>query len=110
MSTRYTVEENSDGTAIVKLAEPVQFQGAPLSRLTIPRITGKHMRNADWQYGHQNFSIGQVVRFANAVVLPAGVIDELDAALATELAVEVVLHMGKASRVTGAEPSSTSPS
>ena len=101
---RYSVEANSDGTAIVKLARPVTWKGEALSRLTIPRITGKHMRHATWEYGSQ-ISVGQLVDFAARVVEPLGVVDELDADIARDIGMEVVLHLGKASRVAGGAPS-----
>lgn len=103
---RFAVEHNSDGTAIVKLTAPVKFQGEERSRLTVPRITGKHMRRAPWGLGRE-YTIGELCEWAAHVVEPIGVFDELDGDIARDLAVEVVLLLGKASRETGAAPSAT---
>ena len=86
----YTIEENGDGSAVVKLAQPVLFQREQLTRLTIPRITGRHMRAARWRVSGAS-TMGDAVSFAASLIEPVGVVDELDGALAAQLAVEVAL-------------------
>lgn len=102
---RYTIEENADGSAIVKLQKPVMLDGQPLDRLTVPALRGKHMRHASWAYGSVP-TMGQVIGFAAEVVLPRGALDELEAHVARDLAVEVTLLLGK-SQATGEAPSPT---
>lgn len=93
---------NADGVVIVKLSSPVKFGGEQLTRLTIPRLTGRHMRKAQWEYGVP-LTTGLIVDFAAYVVEPIGVLDELDAIVARDVAVEVFSLLGK-SQATGAEP------
>lgn len=101
---RYTIERNQDGSSIVKLREPVQFNGESQSRLTIPRVTGRHMRAAEWSLGASP-TLGQTLAWAASIVIPAGILDELDGVLARDIATEVALMLvGKPPR-TGAEPS-----
>lgn len=102
----YTLEVNADGSCIVKLADPVMWQGEPISRLTIPRITGKHMRHASWAMTGGS-TLGDAVTFAAAIVQPIGVIDELPGGVASLIAVEVALLLGKSRRPTGAGRSPT---
>jgi hypothetical protein len=95
-------ETNADGSVIVKLAKPVRWKGEELTRLTIPRITGRHMKHAPWEFG-QPLTTGMIVEFAAQVVEPLGVLDELDAVVARDVSVEVFATLGK-SQVTGAAP------
>jgi hypothetical protein len=108
--SRYTIERNNDGSAIVKLRDPVVFdtgRGADtIGRLTIPRVTGRHMRAATWPLG-QSPTLGQTLAWANAIVEPVGIVDELDAQLARDIATEVALMLVGKRPKTGAEPSPT---
>lgn len=105
MSARYTLEENEDGSAIVKLAQPVKLGNELVSRLTIPAITGKHMRACPWRFG-ETVSIGGAVDFAASLIEPAGIVDVLPAILARDLGGEVLELMGKF--LTTGEPASPS--
>ena len=90
----YTLEQNADGSAVVKLRDPVQWEGDALTRLTIPAVTGKHMRACPWSYGDRP-NVGQLVSFAAEVIEPRGVVDALPALIARDLGVEVMLALGK---------------
>lgn len=103
----YTVDRNSDGALILKLAQPVQLNGELVSRLTIPALTGRHMRACPWTWGERP-TVGRLVRFAASIVEPRGVVDVLPAILARDVGVEVMLALGKSLAPTGEEPSSTS--
>lgn len=100
----YTLETNADGSAVVKLREPVKWKDEPLARLFIPRVTGRHMQAATWRL-FEVPTLGQVMAWANGVVEPVGVLDELDAVLARDLATEVALILAGKSQATGARPS-----
>jgi hypothetical protein len=98
----FLVEYNADGSAILKLRDPVRFEGAEVERLTVPRVTGRHLRAAPFLLDGSAATLGQIVTFANEVVVPAGVLDELDAQVARDVATEVVALMaGKKTRATG---------
>ncbi len=94
---RYRLEENADGSAVVHLTQPVKYDGELHDRIFIPQLTGRHMRNAGWSYG-EKLQVGQVVSFAAAIAEPRGIIDELPAALARDVAVEVVMMLGKSQK------------
>lgn len=98
---RYDLVENADGSAVVKLHDPVRFNGEDIGRLTIPRICGRHMRSANWNL-FERPTLGQAMAWANDIVEPVGVLDELEANLARDLAMEVSLILVKKSRSTGA--------
>lgn len=99
----FELEHNADGTVIVKLREPFRFKGEMLQRLTIPRLTGRHMRLAPWAVG-ETFTVGEIAEFAAKVIEPAGAFDELDAIVAKDVCLEVIFAMGKHRR-TGEPPS-----
>lgn len=101
----FRVEHNADGSAIVKLEHPIQWKGEPLERLTIPRITGRVLRRAQWSL-ERGANLGDVVGFASDVVEPIGCVDELDAFVARGVALEVMVCLGK-SRRAGAARSPT---
>jgi len=105
---RYTVEHNGDGSAVVRLREPIKFTDKTgrtdqLSRLTIPRICGRHMRSATWNL-FERPTLGQAMAWAADIVEPVGVLDELEANLARDIAMEVSLILVKKSRSTGEAP------
>lgn len=100
-----TVEHNKDGSSIVRLSEPVTVGNEELTRVTIPALRGKHMRLAPWPLGRP-MTVGELIDFAARVVEPLGVVDELTAADARDVAVEVMLKLGK-SPPTGEAPSPT---
>jgi len=101
----YTVERNQDGSLVLKLARPVRLAGEEVSRLTIPALTGKHMKRCPWTWGERP-TVGKLVRFAAVVVEPAGIVDELPAVIARDVGVEVMLALGKSLSI-GEEPSPT---
>jgi hypothetical protein len=103
---QYTLETNADGSAVVRLRDPVRFGGQQLTRLTIPQITGRHMRACTWGLFDRP-TLGQVMAWASDVVEPQGVLDELDANLARDLATEVALILVGKSLPTGALQSRT---
>lgn len=94
----FTVEENADGSAIVKLRDPVMFQGESLTRLTIPRLTGRHMRRAGWIIG-EKIAVGRLVEFAAEIIEPVGVVDELPGPIALNLGSEVIVLLGKSGQI-----------
>lgn len=103
----YTVDRNADGSSVLKLARPVQFNGEAVSRLTIPALTGRHMRACPWTWGERP-TVGRLVRFAAAVVEPRGIVDVLPAVIARDVGVEVMLALGKSLTPPGEAPSPTS--
>jgi hypothetical protein len=90
----FTVEWNADGSAIVKLRVPFRYDGEERARLTIPALTGKHMRACAWSIAERP-TVGQLVEFASAVIEPVGIVDALPAAVARDLSVEVLVSVGK---------------
>lgn len=101
---RYTLEQNADGSAVVRLRDPVRYRDQELTRLTIPVITGRHMRAASWQL-FEKPTLGQVMAWSSGVVQPDGVLDEMEANLARDIATEVAVILIKKSLPTGAPPS-----
>lgn len=67
-----SIEKNADGSAIVKLSEPVTVRGEELSRVTIPRLKGKHLFGAP-----PLTSIGMVLEWASKIVEPRGALEEM---------------------------------
>jgi hypothetical protein len=96
-------DENKDGTMIVTLDAPVVLGGEEISRLSVPKLRGKHLRNAPWGLTG-NATLGQLCEFAASIVLPEGAFDELDATDARDVALHVGGMLGKR-RATGDEPS-----
>jgi hypothetical protein len=90
----YTIDQNSDGSVVVKLRRPVRFNGEDYTRLTIPALTGRHMRACPYSLGERPV-LGELVTFAQAVIEPVGVVDVLPAAIARDLGVEVMMSVGK---------------
>jgi hypothetical protein len=93
----YTIEHNQDGSAVVKLRDVVRYQGEDHTRLTIPAMTGKHMRRAAWSV-NEGATVGDIITFANEVVIPAGIVDEMPAWLARDVSNEVITCLGKGRR------------
>jgi hypothetical protein len=91
----YRVEHNADGSAIIKLERAVKVGDTEITRLTIPRITGRHLRKAQWTFGSGGMQLGALIAFTADVVLPAGAVDELDAVMARNVATEVLNLVGK---------------
>jgi hypothetical protein len=103
---RLTAETNADGSVILKLAHPVNFEGRPVSRLTIPALTGKHLKLARWGWSDR-VDMGRCAEWAAQIVEPQGIFDGLPIGVAQQVSGEVLLQLGK-SLATGAEPSSAS--
>lgn len=66
------IVENADGTLIVKLLEPITFDGTELSRVTIQRVKVRHARAT-------RHAERETEAYAEQLLLPAGVLDELAA-------------------------------
>src|SRR3982751_4983643 len=94
LAAPYTIEHNRDGSATVRLRDGVRLGGETHERLTIPALTGKHMRKAAWSVS-DGATAGDIIAFANEVVLPHGIVDEMPAWLARDLSSEVVNCLGK---------------
>jgi hypothetical protein len=97
-----TVLRNSDGSAIVELSEPIKLNGQELSRVTIPRIKGKHLVTMPVLDGEA--SLGVVVGWAMHVVEPKGSVEEMSPADALDVAKALLESLGK-SQPTGEPPS-----
>lgn len=65
------LEENGDGTIIVRLLCPVQVAGETLHRLTVGRVKVRHVRDSR---GRED----EVDHYADALVRPAGAVGELE--------------------------------
>jgi hypothetical protein len=74
------IEQQSDGSAIVKLGESVTVAGEEVSRLTIPRLKGKHLFGAPAMT-----SVGMVLQWAANIVSPKGALEELEPRDAVEV-------------------------
>lgn len=94
----FIAEYNRDGSCIVKLTRPVAFvvdgRRERVERLTIPALTGRHMRLASWSLA-DGANIGDMISFACEVVEPVGIVDALPAWVARQVSVEVFIALGK---------------
>ncbi len=88
-----TFSENSDGSRVGKLDKPVRVGKEDVDRITLPALTGRHMRHA--KFKGAEIDIGQLVDFASHVALPVGVVDELSAMDSMAVATEVAVMLGK---------------
>jgi hypothetical protein len=87
-----TFEKNSDGSTIVKLAEPIKLGGDELTRVTIPKLRGKHLIGAPVLD-----SMGQYLVIAARVVEPKGALEEMTPADAVAIGNHIIeLIQGKA--------------
>lgn len=93
----YRVEHNADGSVIIRLEKPVKVNGDAHTRLTIPRITGRHLRNATWTFAGSSdgMQLGELIAFTADLVEPRGAVDELDGMMARNVAMEVLSSLGK---------------
>lgn len=100
--------ENKDGSAVVVLDKPVTFKGEQYERVTVPALTGRHMRLITWAPDGSTPTGGQIADFAARVIVPAGVFDDLGPADALFVSNAVQVVLGKALSPTGesASPSS----
>jgi hypothetical protein len=94
------VIRNDDGSAIYRLRTPVKFKGTEHTRCTVPALKGKHLMKAPFSVVNSDVELGALIRFANAVVLPLGIVEEMEPEDATAVASEVAEALGK-SRKTG---------
>lgn len=101
--TEFVPPSAEGGATIVKLAHAVKFNGDETDRVTIPALRGKHLARIPYKFGEQP-TIGAMVEWANWVVLPTGIVDEMHPADARAVAVEVNAQLGK-SLTTGEPPS-----
>jgi hypothetical protein len=86
-------EKNQDGTIIVKLDAPIAVDGEQLDRLTIPALTGKHLKHCPFPLSSAGTAtLGQLVEFASKIVEPIGCVD----ALKPVDALAVASHVGAA--------------
>jgi hypothetical protein len=90
----YTVEHSRDGSAVVRLKHPVKMGNESHSRAFIPALTGRHMRKAGWSLT-EGATAGDLIAFAADVVEPLGIVDEMPAFLAREVANVVFVCLGK---------------
>lgn len=67
--------ENSDGTLIVRLVEPVKLRGETVERVTLRRIRARDARIYIDEGGLQQNS--QMLDVASAITSPSGIVDEL---------------------------------
>lgn len=65
------LEENSDGTIIVKLTRPARVGSEDLHRLTVGRIKAKHVRQV-------TRAEGSLDDYADLIVIPEGATGELE--------------------------------
>jgi len=96
------IETQSDGTAIVKLSEPITVNDLEINRATIPKLKGRHLFGAP-----PLTSIGMILQWAANVVEPKGALEEMS----TEDAVQVgdfLFERLHQRRSTGAAPSAES--
>lgn len=97
-----TIDKNADGSCIVKLSTPIQLGDETVSRVTIPRITGKHLFKMP--VITLSSSMGPVIEWASHVVLPQGAVEELSPADAVSVAEALLGAVGK-SQPAGEPPS-----
>lgn len=97
-----TVEHNADGSCIITLSTPVTVGGEKVARVTVPRLTGRHLFRMPAI--SQDASIGVIVEWATTVVTPRGAVEEMDPTDAIAVASALLDSLGK-SRPTGAQPS-----
>jgi len=94
----FVAEYNRDGSCILRLTRPCAFtvdgRGERVERLTIPALTGRHMRRASWSLS-EGANIGDMISFACEVVEPVGIVDALPAWVARQVSVEVFVALGK---------------
>lgn len=95
----FRIARNADGSAIVKLIEPIMLKSErgqlePHDRLTIPRITGRHLKSAGWTITGQ-ITLAHLAEFASAVLEPRGAFDELPPLVARDVAMEIFVALGK---------------
>lgn len=81
-------EEQSDGSVIVKLSSPVNVKGEATSRLTIPRLRGKHMFAIKGNINE--LGTGPTFEWADGVVEPHGAVGELEPMDALEVVARLV--------------------
>lgn len=98
------VLRNADGSVVVRLLEPVTFDGEKITRVTLPALRGRHMRSAPMF--DEGITLGDLIEWASKVVQPAGIVDELSPGDCITLAEELATSVGK-SRPPGAGKSRT---
>jgi hypothetical protein len=81
-------EEQPDGSVIVKLSRPVDVKGESTSRLTIPRLRGKHMFAIKGNI--MELGTGPTIAWGDCVVEPHGAVGELDPMDALEVVSRLV--------------------
>lgn len=96
------IEKNSDGSCIVKLDTPVKVDGETISRVTVPKITGRHLFTCP--VINAGTPIGVAVEWASKVVTPAGAVEVMEPADAVFVAQTLLGALGK-SHPTGEPPS-----
>jgi len=88
-----SIDRNSDGSCIVKLTKAVMVDGEKVARVTVPRITGRHMFKMP--VIGTGTPIGVVIEWASTVVLPKGAIEEMDPSDAIDVAGCLLEALGK---------------
>lgn len=95
------VLRNDDGSAVFKLKWPVTFKGVEHTRATIPALKGKHLMRAPFSVTNSDVPLGDLIKFANSVVVPVGIVEEMDPEDAIAIASEVASSLGKSRRTGG---------
>jgi hypothetical protein len=97
---------NEDSSAIVKLSEPIRVGKEELTRVTIPKIRGRHMFKAPVMA--HGMPIGPVIEWASHIVIPAGAVEEMCPKDAIAVANWIMEHWAGKSIATGETGASAS--
>jgi len=92
--TEFLPPSSADGATIVVLRSPVKWRGEETERVTIPALKGRHLARIPFTVGDVP-TLGALVEWASAIVLPAGIVDELHPSDAIAIANEVYAALGK---------------
>lgn len=90
---------NEDGSAIVKLSETIRVANQELTRVTIPKVRGRHLFKAPVM--GPGLPIGPVIEWASHIVTPAGAVEEMCPKDAIAVANWILDNWAKKSPATG---------
>lgn len=91
----YRIQRNADGSKIVRLEQPIVVGKDEVSRMSIPRLTGRHLRTAPWKIAGGGVTLAEIYQWAATIVQPEGALDECDPDIARDVAMEVFITLGK---------------
>ena len=97
------VTRNDDGSAVIALRMPVTIAGETITRVTIPALRGRHMMSAPNLTN--DTTIGELITWANKVIEPRGVVEDMVPADAVLVGNSLLEALGK-SRTNRGEPGS----